>query len=94
MFTKMLSCKVNKVSERKKKNKVPFWYRQLFLFCVLVMMLSSGSPQVRLHPHDLLLLLPDDGAQAGQQGGLVAPRVRSHAVIQTRQLVQQRLLAL
>lgn len=52
------------------------------------------SPQVRLHPDDLPLLLPDDGAEAGQQGVPVTPGVWSHAVIQAWQLVQQRLLAL
>lgn len=63
-------------------------------FLIFYPILSSASPQVRLHPHNLLLLLPDDGAQAGQQGGLITPGVRSHAVIETRQLVQQRLLVL
>lgn len=54
----------------------------------------DASPQVRLHPHDLLLLLPDDAAQAGQQRAVVAPRLWSQAVVETRQLVQQRLLTL
>lgn len=63
-------------------------------FLIFQPFLSSASPQVRLHPHDLLLLLPDDGAQAVQQGGLITPGVRGHTVIETRQLVQQRLLVL
>lgn len=55
--------------------------------------LSSVLPQVRLRPDDLLLLLPNDGAQVGQQRVLVTPGVLRHAVIQAGQLVQQRLLA-
>lgn len=54
----------------------------------------AASPQVRLYPDNLLLLLPDDAAQAGQQRVLIAPGVRGQAVVQTRQLVQQRLLTL
>lgn len=46
-----------------------------------IMNLFVFSPQVRLHPHNLLLFLPDDGAQAGQQGSLVTPGVWRHAVI-------------
>lgn len=67
----------------------------MYIFCFVRFrsVLSSASPQVRLHPDNLLLLLPDDGAQAGQQGRLVTPGVWSHAVIETWQLVQQRLLA-
>lgn len=59
----------------------------------IIFLIFAVSPQVGLHPDDLLLLLPDDGAQAGQQGALVTPGVWSHAAIQTRQLVQKRLLA-
>lgn len=69
-------------------------FLNLYFLTFLNPILSSASPQVRLHPHDLLLLLPDDGAQSGQQWGLITPGVRSHAVIETRQLVQQRLLVL
>lgn len=51
------------------------------------------SPQIRLHPHNLLLLLPDDGAQGGEQSGFVVPCVRADAAVEAGQLVQQGLLA-
>lgn len=66
----------------------------IYIIFFLSISLPLSSPQVRLHPDYLPLLLPDDGAEAGQQGVVVTPGVWSHAVIQTRQLVQQRLLAL
>lgn len=70
-------------------------YVQIYLYnFFLSISLPLSSPQVWLHPDNLPLLLPDDGAEAGQQRVVVTPGVWSHAVIQTRQLVQQRLLAL
>lgn len=78
-----------------KRRKV-FWHIYIYIFSLhwLSSLGFAASPQIRLHPNDLLLLLPDDAAQAGQQWVLIAPGVRGQAVVQTRQLVQQRLLAL
>lgn len=75
------------------------YHRYILVFtkrcsCKVLDVSALVLPQVRLHPHDPLLLFPDDGAQTGQQGGLVAPGVWIHTVVQTRQLVQQRLLVL
>lgn len=99
MFTKIFLVKFTLFWHTYKRKKALLYHKILlhlyFLrFLRFFPVLSSASPQVRLHPHNLLLLLPDDGAQAGQQGGLIAPGVWSHAVIQTWQLVQQRLLVL
>lgn len=91
MFTKILIVKLNIFLTS------PLRYYHTFLYFSYLLgffsVVSCASPQVGLHPHDLLLLLPDDGAQAAQQGGLVTPGVGGHAVIQAGQLVQQRLLA-
>lgn len=83
MFTNLSLVKliypINILDYTKKKPSEELEF--LLLFVGLCSALCSASPQVRLHPDDLLLLLPDDGTQAGQEGRLITPGVWSYTVI-------------